>query len=130
MLRHPVVCTQGERQTLNSLVIPEDFQRSLHGFVIPDRRLPVAKAMRLQISRAQNIPHRRLMDAVYVLQRARGLSQAPLRPMRHLPADRGRRLTGQRFNRLAFVWGKKRGGDLNAGHHTEHAQDRPYSIVF
>ena len=36
-------------QTLNPLVIPEDFQRAFDRFIIPDRRLPVAKTMRLQL---------------------------------------------------------------------------------
>ena len=95
-------------QALRSLVIPKDFQGSLHRFVIPDRSLPVAKTMRGQVGVSQQGADGGVMNGLDILFLHSSLRQRSVRPMRHVPTDRGGCLAGQVLNPLTLTCGKKR----------------------
>jgi len=111
-------------QTLDSLVIPENFEGPFDRFVIPDGRLPPTKTMRLQIGFAQDVTHCREMDVVYIFLLHRGLRQTAIRPMGHLPTDRGGFAASQSFNPLAFASGKKHADGQNAARRIKRLADR------
>lgn len=48
-------------------VIPENFEGAVNGFLIPDGRFPIPKAVRLQVGIPQQLADRRVIDGVYIL---------------------------------------------------------------
>jgi hypothetical protein len=81
-------------QAFDPLVIPKDFERPLNGLLVPDRGFPVARLMRLQIGRAQNLPNRGVVDGLDIFLLNHRLRQTSIRPMGYVPIHAGRFATG------------------------------------
>lgn len=84
-------------QPVRAFVAPEDLGGLLYCSFIPDRRLPVAKTVRLQIGSPQNVRHRREMHCVEDLV-TNGLTlQTAHRPVRQFKSVIGRIAARQVF---------------------------------
>jgi hypothetical protein len=87
-------------QESNSLVIPKDFEGPGDCEDIPDRGLPIAKAMGLEMTGVQDIVHGRVVDARNDFLFNGCQLEAAGRSVRNVPANRGRVLAGQSLNAL------------------------------
>ena len=111
-------------QPSDSLVIPKDFQGSGDGQRVPDRRLPIAKSMGLEMACSQDVVNRRMINARDEVLFDGCLFQAPRRPAQDIPADTERLLARQVLNLRSHPRGEKRAGGPSVVHHTARFPSR------
>src|SRR5258708_24897979 len=116
-------------QAVNSLVIPENSERARDGFLIPDGGLPSARAMGLNVSRAQEIAHSGGMYAFNNFLVHGRSGQTAQRPMCDRPTHRSRRTPSQAFNRLPLAFGNKQADDQSAVRRISRRLSRPGDSV-